>query len=76
MVLRSTTGGLTGLQEPATQLEEAAVSTLLLGMNWGADLVVGDFSHGFTSSLVHGGGIPFTYGLAFPFEKTGELGSS
>lgn len=76
MVLRSTTGGLTGLQEPAAQLEEAVVSTLCLGMNWGADLVVGDFSHGFPSSLGHGGGAPFTYGLAFPCEETGDLRKS
>lgn len=64
------------LQEPAAQLEETVVSTLCLGMNWGADLVVGDFSHGFPSSLGHGGGAPFTYGLAFPCEETGDLRKS
>lgn len=49
------------------------MSTLLLGMNWGADLDVGDFSHGLKSSLAHVGGVPFTYGLVFPCEKKESL---
>lgn len=48
------------------------MSILLLGMNWGADLDVGDFSHGLKSSLAHAGGVPFTYGLAFRCKKKRE----
>lgn len=54
------------LKEPATQLEEFVVSILLLGMVCGADMLsIGDFSHGFKSSLEYAGGVPLTYGLIF-----------
>lgn len=60
-------GGLTGLKEPAAQLEELELSILLLGMGCGADtLSIGDFSHGFKSSLKYVGGVPLTYGFFFP----------
>lgn len=58
------------LKEPATQVEELVISILLLGMGCGADILsVGDFSHGFKSSLEYVVGVPLTYGLTFPWGK-------
>lgn len=43
---------ISGLKEPANQLQELVISILLLEMGCVADILnIGDFSHGFKCSL-------------------------